>query len=91
MLYEVITETPEGGVPQFRTAEQIRAACAKVGITPESTVHVYCFKGARASNSFVALHEAGIPNVKLYFGSWNEWSRDPEMPIEEGTPASAAA
>ena len=62
------------------------AECATVGITPETPVIVYCFKGARASNTFVALEEAGIKNVGIYFGSWNEWSRDPSLPIEEGLP-----
>ena len=22
----------------------------------------------------------------MYFGSWNEWSRDPSLPIDEGLP-----
>jgi len=26
----------------------------------------------------------------MYFGSWNEWSRDPALPIEEGLPATAS-
>jgi thiosulfate/3-mercaptopyruvate sulfurtransferase len=46
----------------------------------------YCFKGARASNTLVALKEAGIKDVRMYFGSWNEWSRNPELPIEAGLP-----
>ena len=25
----------------------------------------------------------------MYFGSWNEWSRDPSLPIEEGLPVDA--
>jgi thiosulfate/3-mercaptopyruvate sulfurtransferase len=25
----------------------------------------------------------------MYFGSWNEWSRDPALPIDEGLPTSA--
>jgi thiosulfate/3-mercaptopyruvate sulfurtransferase len=33
------------------------------------------------------LQEAGIKNVKIYFGSWNEWSRDPSLPIDEGAPS----
>jgi thiosulfate/3-mercaptopyruvate sulfurtransferase len=53
-------------------------------------VIVYCFKGARASNTFVALEEAGIKDVGIYFGSWNEWSRDPSLPIEEGLTYPAA-
>ena len=39
---------------------------------------------------FVALEEAGIKNVGIYFGSWKEWSRDPSLPIEEGLPYSLA-
>jgi thiosulfate/3-mercaptopyruvate sulfurtransferase len=68
---------------------EILAECATVGITPETPVIVYCFKGARA-NTFVALEEAGIKNVGIYFGSWNEWSRDPSLPIEEGLPYSGS-
>jgi thiosulfate/3-mercaptopyruvate sulfurtransferase len=26
----------------------------------------------------------------MYFGSWNEWSRDPALPIEEGLPIVAS-
>jgi hypothetical protein len=41
---------------------------------------------ARASNTFVALEEAGVKNVGIYLGSWNEWSRDVSLPIEKGLP-----
>ena len=37
----------------------------------------------------VALQEAGIRDVRMYFGSWNEWARNPELPIEEGPPPIA--
>ena len=50
---------------------------------PEDDIIIYCFKGARASNTFVALKEAGFNNIRNYFGSWNEWSRDPDLPIDE--------
>ena len=29
----------------------------------------------------VALKKAGFQKVRLYFGSWNEWSRDHDLPI----------
>lgn len=77
---------PTSDVPMFKSKEEIKEIAAKVGITPDSTVNIYCFKGARASNTFVALNEAGIHNVKIYFASWNEWSRDFSLPIEEGAP-----
>lgn len=82
--YRMMKPTPAG--PMFKSPAEILAECATVGITPETPVVLYCFKGARASNTLVALNEAGIKNVSLYFGSWNEWSRDPSLPIEEGLP-----
>jgi thiosulfate/3-mercaptopyruvate sulfurtransferase len=84
--YRMMKPTPTGQM--FKSGAEILAECATVGITPETPVIVYCFKGARASNTFVALEEAGIKNVGIYFGSWNEWSRDPSLPIEEGLPYS---
>lgn len=72
--------------PVFKSKEEVLAECATVGITPDTPVRLYCFKGARASNTFLALKEAGIKDVSIYFGSWNEWSRDPALPIEEGLP-----
>ena len=81
-----LMQPSDGGAPMFKSPEEIRDIAAQVGITPESTVNIYCFKGARASNTFVALNEAGIKDVKIYFASWNEWSRDMSLPIEEGAP-----
>ena len=82
--YRMMKPTPSG--PMFKSRTEILAECATVGITPTTPVIVYCFKGARASNTFVALEEAGVQNAGIYFGSWNEWSRDTSLPIEEGLP-----
>ncbi|WP_417350174.1 sulfurtransferase [Ferrimonas sp.] len=70
----------------FKSPEEILAECHSVGIDQDTPVYIYCFKGARAANTLVALKAAGIKDVKLYFGSWNEWSRDESLPIEEGLP-----
>ncbi|HWM48806.1 MAG TPA: sulfurtransferase [Xanthobacteraceae bacterium] len=87
--YRMMKPSPSG--PMFKSREEILAECATVGITAKTPVVLYCFKGARASNTLVALKEAGIENVTLYFGSWNEWSRDPSLPIETGLPYGAPA
>jgi len=79
-----LMEEVEDGIAVFNTPEKILAACEKIGITKDSKVYIYCFKGARASNTFVALQEAGIKDMKIYFGSWNEWSRNFDLPIDEG-------
>jgi thiosulfate/3-mercaptopyruvate sulfurtransferase len=82
--YRMMKPTPEG--TRLKAPEEIMAECATVGVTPETPVYLYCFKGARASNTYLALKEAGVKDVRMYFGSWNEWSRDPSLPIEEGRP-----
>jgi len=84
--YRMMKPSPDG--PVFKSRDEIRAECQSVGITPDTPVILYCFKGARTSNTFIALKEAGIKDVRTYFGSWNEWSRDNSLPIEEGLPDS---
>jgi thiosulfate/3-mercaptopyruvate sulfurtransferase len=82
--YRLMKPTAAG--PMFKSKEELLAELHTVGVKPDTTVYLYCFKGARASNSLVALREAGIKDVRMYFGSWNEWSRDPALPIETGMP-----
>jgi len=77
--------------PVFKSRTEILAECQSVGITPDTPVILYCFKGARTSNTFIALKEAGVKDVRTYFGSWNEWSRDYSLPIDEGFPTAPGA
>ncbi|WP_439123237.1 sulfurtransferase [Marivita sp.] len=82
--YRMMKPTADGAM--IKSSEEVLAECASVGISEDTPVYIYCFKGARASNTFLALKEAGVKDVRIYFGSWNEWSRDPSLPIEEGRP-----
>ncbi|MDH7603846.1 MAG: sulfurtransferase [Melioribacter sp.] len=73
-------------VAYFKEPDELKEIFLKSGIIEESTVYIYCFKGARTSNMFIAMKLAGIKNVKNYLGSWNEWSRNFSLPIERGYP-----
>ncbi|AFY71820.1 Rhodanese-like protein [Thalassoporum mexicanum PCC 7367] len=77
---------PGAEIPTFKSTDEILKVCDEVGISPDMPVYVYCFKGSRAANTLIALKQAGFKDVRNYFSSWNEWSRDPELPIEEGAP-----
>ncbi len=85
--YRMMKPSAEG--PRFKSESEILAECATVGIKADTPVYLYCFKGARASNTFLALKNAGVKDVRMYFGSWNEWSRDEALPIETGLPYAA--
>lgn len=87
--YRFMKPTPAGQM--IKSSDEVLAECATAGIKADTPVYIYCFKGARASNSFLALKEAGIQDVRIYFGSWNEWSRDADLPIEEGLPFAETA
>jgi thiosulfate/3-mercaptopyruvate sulfurtransferase len=69
------------GIAYFKSPDQIRTLCAQAGLYTDDDIIIYCFKGARASNTYIALRMAGFKHVRNYYGSWNEWSRDPAMPV----------
>ena len=77
---------PSAQGPMIKSPDEVKAEAATAGISTDDTIYLYCFKGARASNTYLALKQAGFDDVRMYFGSWNEWSRDPSLPIETGLP-----
>ena len=78
--YRFMKPGPHGQV--IKSPAEVRAECATAAISAEDDIYLYCFKGARASNTYLALKQAGFDKVRIYFGSWNEWSRDPQLPID---------
>ncbi len=78
--YRLMKPGPHG--PVIKSPAEVRAECATAAISLQDDIYLYCFKGARASNTYLALKQAGFDKVRIYFGSWNEWSRDPQLPID---------
>lgn len=77
-------EADDGGkITRFKTPEATKKLLAAVDMHPDDNIIVYCFKGARASNTLLAMKLAGFKNVRNYYGSWNEWSRDNSCPIDD--------
>ena len=81
--YDFMENDASGYISHFKSAEAIREICAELGLLPEDDIIIYCFKGARAANTYVALKMAGFKNIRNYYGSWNEWSRDMALPIDD--------
>jgi thiosulfate/3-mercaptopyruvate sulfurtransferase len=65
--------TPEG-LP--KPEEEIRALVGEA-----DQVVAYCHSGSRSGLALIALRSAGY-DARNYFGSWHEWSRHAELPVE---------
>jgi thiosulfate/3-mercaptopyruvate sulfurtransferase len=64
------------GMP--RPAAEIQAL---VDLPPAAEIVTYCHSGSRSALAALALRAAGY-RARNYAGSWHEWSRHPELPLE---------
>jgi thiosulfate/3-mercaptopyruvate sulfurtransferase len=70
----------------LKSDEQIAEILKKHNITPDKTIITYCGTGREATNPFLLFKcYLGFPNVKLYEGSFTEWSAYPDNPTVVGS------
>ena len=65
--------------PQAVIAERY----ASLGVTGGPAV-AYCGSGVSACMDLLAMRRAGLPDARLFVGSWSSWGADELLPIEEG-------
>lgn len=79
---------PQNALPNaphfWKPAAVLRGLYASAGATPDKVIIPYCSTGVRSAVTYFSLRLIGYPNVKLYTGSWAEWSRHPGLPRTKG-------
>jgi len=70
---------PDG---RFKPAAELRAEWLAIlaGSPSDQVVH-QCGSGVSACLNMVAMEIAGLPDSRLYAGSWSEWCADPGRPV----------
>jgi thiosulfate/3-mercaptopyruvate sulfurtransferase len=68
----------------FKSADDIAALYRGRGIAAGDHVITYCQIGMRASHDVFALTLIGQTNVRVYYGSWDEWGNRDDLPIRKG-------
>ena len=73
---------PDG---RFKAPAQLREEFEALlaGRDPSSVV-MYCGSGVSAVPNVIALEVAGLAQPGLYAGSWSEWCRTRDLPVEKG-------
>jgi thiosulfate/3-mercaptopyruvate sulfurtransferase len=75
---------------RLRSAQELRALFARAGVSPGDTVVAYCHIGQQATAVLFAARAIGHP-VLLYDGSFQDWSRRADLPVEDPRAGKASA
>lgn len=70
---------------KFKSVADMQAIYDAKGIKKSDNIILYCGTSREASLEFMVMrHLLGYPNVRLYEGSWTQYSAIPDLPVEKG-------
>jgi len=79
------TLVEENNLHKLKSAAALKAAFESRGIKETDDIIVYCGTSREASLEYMVLkHLLKFPKVRLYEGSWAEYSNHPQLAIETG-------
>ena len=72
----------DGG--RFRSPDDLRAHYEELGVGEAAGVVAYCGSGVSACADLLGRRLAGLPDGRLFVGSWSQWGADESLPTEIG-------
>jgi thiosulfate/3-mercaptopyruvate sulfurtransferase len=69
---------PDG---RFKSPSELRRQFEALGVKDGAVF--YCGSGVNATQQLLAMEIAGLPNARLYAGSWSDWSNR-DLPVATG-------
>lgn len=69
---------------RFLEPAELRARFEAAGAAEVRETIVYCGSGVTATHDLLALEAAGFERLRLFPGSWSQWSADPARPVAVG-------
>jgi len=72
-----------GEIKTFLDAPALEKLFSDAQISPGQEVVTYCQSGMRAADLYFALRLLGYERIRMYDGSWQEWSVLADLPVEK--------
>lgn len=69
---------------RFRSPAELVEHYAAVGADADAEVVAYCGSGVTACANLIGMRLAGLPDARLFVGSWSAWGADESLPAEVG-------
>ena len=68
----------------LKSQSELTGVFAKTGLVETDRIIAYCSNGPRAALGYIALQQSGFMNVRVYDGSFHQWARRQDLPVEQG-------
>jgi thiosulfate/3-mercaptopyruvate sulfurtransferase len=75
-------ENVTGPTLRFKPVAELRRLYESKGITPDKEIVTHCASGGRAAQTLFTLKLLGYPKVRIYYGSFSDYTARPDAPVE---------